>query len=117
MVKLMGGKGDVVVQTGVIGMAALDERVRGFRDAIKGTQIKEVAFQANDDSMEKAVELINTYLAGQFRRRWVLRYRRMAVLCASRELPELVKFRTRGGIFGLVDTSIRCFNILTDPIH
>lgn len=115
MVRLMGGKGKVVVQTGVIGMAALDERVQGFRDVIKGTAIEEVAFQANDDNMEKAVELINTYLSAHPEVDGYFVDGGWPFFAPPASLPELVKFRARGGIYGTVDTFYPMFKYLDRP--
>jgi ribose transport system substrate-binding protein len=115
IVKLMKGKGKVVVQTGVIGMAALDERVRGFRDVIKGTQIQEVAFQANDDNMEKSVELINTYLSAHPEVDGYFVDGGWPFFAPPESLPELVKFRARGGVYGTVDTFYPMFKYLDRP--
>ncbi len=115
MVEVMGGKGTVVVQTGVIGMDALDQRVNGFRDAIKGTAIKEVAFQANDDSTEKSVELINTYLSANPGLDGYFVTGGWPFFAPPDSLPELVKFRARGGKFGIVDTFYPMFQYMDRP--
>jgi len=115
IVKLMGGKGKIVVQTGVIGMAALDDRVRGFRDVIKGTAIEEVAFQANDDNMEKSVELINTYLSAHPEVNGYFVDGGWPFFAPPESLPELVKFRARGGIYGTVDTFYPMFKYFDRP--
>jgi ribose transport system substrate-binding protein len=104
IIKLMGGKGKLVLQTGVIGMSALDDRVRGFRDALKGSNIQEVAFQANDDNMEKSVEMLNTYLSAHPEVNGYFVTGGWPFFSPPEALPELVKFRQRGGIFGIVDT-------------
>ena len=104
MVKLMGGTGKLVRQTGTIGMSALDDRVRGFRDALKGSSIQEVAFQANEDNMEKSVEMINTYLAAHPEVDGYFVDGGWPFFSPPEALPELTKFRDRGGIFGIVDT-------------
>jgi ribose transport system substrate-binding protein len=104
IVKLMGGKGKLVLQTGVIGMSALDDRVRGFRDALKASSIQEVAFQANDDNMEKSVEMLNTYLSAHPEVNGYFVTGGWPLFSPPDALPELIKFRDRGGIFGIVDT-------------
>ena len=104
MVKLMNGKGKIVVQTGTIGMSALDDRVRGFRDALKGSAIQEVAFQANEDNMEKSVEMVNTYLSAHPEVDGYFIDGGWPFFSPPEALPELQKFRDRGGIFGIVDT-------------
>jgi ribose transport system substrate-binding protein len=115
IVKLMGGKGKIVVQTGTVGMAALDDRVRGFRDALKGSSIEEVAFQANDDSMEKSVELINTYLSAHPEVNGYFVDGGWPFFAPPESLPELVKFRARGGIYGTVDTFFPMFKYFDRP--
>ncbi|MDR1612157.1 MAG: substrate-binding domain-containing protein [Planctomycetota bacterium] len=115
MVEIMGGKGSVAVQTGVIGMDALDQRVNGFRDAIKGTGITEVAFQANDDSSEKSIELINTYLSANSNLDGYFITGGWPFFAPPESLPELAKFRRRGGKFGIVDTFYPMFQYLDRP--
>lgn len=104
IVKLMGGKGKLVLQTGTIGMSALDDRVSGFRDALKGSSIQEVAFQANEDNMEKSVEMVNTYLSAHPEVNGYFIDGGWPFFSPPDALPELLKFRDRGGIFGIVDT-------------
>ena len=115
MVEIMGGKGTVVIQTGVVGMDALDQRVNGFRDAIKGTSIEEVAFQANDDNMEKAVELVNTYLSANPKLDGYFVTGGWPFFAPPESMPELIKFRARGGKFGIVDTFFPMFQYLDRP--
>ncbi|MGA2477715.1 MAG: substrate-binding domain-containing protein [Spirochaetia bacterium] len=104
MVKLMNGKGKIVVQTGTIGMSALDDRIQGFRDALKGSAIQEVAYQANEDNMEKSVEMVNTYLSAHPEVDGYFIDGGWPFFSPPEALPELQKFRDRGGIFGIVDT-------------
>ncbi len=104
IVKLMKGKGKLVLQTGTIGMSALDDRVRGFRDALKGSAIQEVAFQANEDNMEKSVEMVNTYLSAHPEVDGYFIDGGWPFFSPPEALPELQKFRDRGGVFGIVDT-------------
>lgn len=115
MVEVMGGKGTIAIQTGVIGMDALDQRVNGFRDAIKGTGIREVAFQANDDSSEKSVELINTYLSANPDLDGYFITGGWPFFAPPESLPELEKFRRRGGKFGIVDTFYPMFQYIDRP--
>ncbi|MCC8180775.1 MAG: substrate-binding domain-containing protein [Planctomycetes bacterium] len=115
MVEIMGGKGTVALQTGVIGMDALDQRVNGFRDAIKGTQIREVAYQANDDSSEKSIELINTYLSANPDLDAYFITGGWPFFAPPESLPELAKFRARGGKFGIVDTFYPMFQYMDRP--
>jgi len=69
MIKLLGGKGKVAVLTGVIGALNLEERIRGFKDAVKDTEVQVVDVLACDDDINKSVEVVNTYTmanAGKF---------------------------------------------------
>ncbi|MBC7330218.1 sugar-binding protein [bacterium] len=53
MIKVLGGKGEIAIMTGSLGAYNLNERIRGFRDAIKKAPgIKEVTLQANNDDEE-----------------------------------------------------------------
>jgi ribose transport system substrate-binding protein len=53
MIKVLGGKGKIAIMTGSLGAFNLNERIRGFRDAIKKAPgIKEVTLQANNDDEE-----------------------------------------------------------------
>ena len=115
MVEIMGGTGTVAIQTGVVGMDALDQRVNGFRDVIKGTGIREVAFQANDDSTEKSVELVNTYLSANPDLDGYFITGGWPFFAPPDSLPELVAFRRRGGKFGIVDTFYPMFQYLDRP--
>lgn len=115
MAEIMGGKGTIVIQTGVVGMDALDQRVNGFRDAIKGTAIEEVAFQANDDSSEKSVELINTYLSANPNLDGYFVTGGWPFFAPPESMPELAKFRAKGGKFGIVDTFYPMFQYLDRP--
>ncbi|GAK60808.1 ABC transporter sugar-binding protein [Candidatus Vecturithrix granuli] len=61
MIDLLGGKGKVAVLTGVIGAFNLEERIRGFKDAVKDTEVEVVDILACDDDINKSVEVVNTY--------------------------------------------------------
>jgi ribose transport system substrate-binding protein len=53
MIKVLGGKGKIAIMTGSLGAFNLNERIRGFRDAIKKAPgIKEETLQANNDDEE-----------------------------------------------------------------
>jgi ribose transport system substrate-binding protein len=59
---LLGDKGGkVAVLTGVIGAFNLEERIRGFKDAIKGTKIEVADILAGEDDINKSVEVVNQY--------------------------------------------------------
>lgn len=115
MVEIMRGEGTVAIQTGVVGMASLDERVRGFRDAIAGTGVTEVAFQANDDNVDKAVDLINAYLAENKDLDGYFVTGGWPFFVPPERLPELAEFRRRGGKFGIIDTFYPMFRFMDRP--
>jgi ribose transport system substrate-binding protein len=59
---LLGDKGGkVAVLTGVIGAFNLEERIRGFKDAIKGTKIEVKDILSGEDDINKSVEVVNQY--------------------------------------------------------
>ena len=61
MKDLLGGKGKVAILTGVIGAFNLEERIRGFKEAVKDTEIEVVDILAGEDDVNKSVEVVNTY--------------------------------------------------------
>lgn len=67
MKQLLGEKGGkVAVLTGVIGALNLEERIRGFRDAIKGSKVEVTEVLSGDDDINKSVDVVNQYtLANQ----------------------------------------------------
>jgi ribose transport system substrate-binding protein len=62
MVRELGGKGGVLVVTGGLGAFNLKERIRGFEDGLKGSQVKVASVQACDDDQAKANRIIQDYL-------------------------------------------------------
>ena len=61
MIDLLGGKGKVAVLTGIIGAFNLEERIRGFKDAVKDSEVEVIDVLAGDDDINKSVEVVNTY--------------------------------------------------------
>lgn len=62
MKQLLGDKGGkVAVLTGVIGAFNLEERIRGFKDATKGTKIEVKDILSGEDDINKSVEVVNQY--------------------------------------------------------
>jgi ribose transport system substrate-binding protein len=61
VVEQLGGKGNVVILDGPP-VSAVIERVQGFKDVIKGTDIKVIAEQNAEGSREKAQTLMETIL-------------------------------------------------------
>ncbi|GAK60809.1 ABC transporter sugar-binding protein [Candidatus Vecturithrix granuli] len=58
---LLPDGGKVAILTGVIGAFNLEERIRGFKEAVKDTKIEVVDILAGEDDINKSVEVVNTY--------------------------------------------------------
>lgn len=58
LIKTMGKKGKVAILTGVPGAFNLEERIRGFKDGIKGTQIQIVKTVACNDDINTGVQVV-----------------------------------------------------------
>jgi len=58
---LLPDGGKVAILTGVIGAFNLEERIRGFKDAVKDSGIEVVDILAGEDDINKSVEVVNTY--------------------------------------------------------
>jgi ribose transport system substrate-binding protein len=62
MKRLLGEKGGkVAVLTGIAGAFNLEERVRGFREATKGTTIRIVDILSGGDDIDRSVAVVNRY--------------------------------------------------------
>lgn len=69
MIDLLGGKGKVAVLTGIIGAFNLEERIRGFKEAVKDTEVEVIDVLSGEDDINRSVEVVNTYTmanAGKF---------------------------------------------------
>ncbi len=65
VVKLLGGKGNVVELEGLPGTSAARDRGKGFNEALKNTPIKVVAKQAADFDRTKGLNVMEDILQGQ----------------------------------------------------
>ncbi len=65
IVKLLGGKGNVVELEGIPGTSAARDRGKGFNEALKGTAIKVVARQAADFDRTKGLNVMEDILQAQ----------------------------------------------------
>jgi len=61
IMKFMNSKGKVAILTGVPGVSNLEERIRGFKETIKGSQIEVISIQPCDDDINKSVTVIEQY--------------------------------------------------------
>ncbi|MGE5507925.1 MAG: sugar-binding protein [Chitinophagales bacterium] len=116
--KLLNGKGEVALLTGVPGAFNLEERIRGFRDAVKGTQITVKNVLPCNDDINTGVQVIESYnranpgLDGWFMvGGWPLFAPEEALgflksfkgkIVAFDTLPSELKFVTSGTVHGLV---------------
>jgi len=55
MAKKLKGKGKVAIMTGQLGAENLNQRIAGFKEAFKGTDIEVVKVEANNDDMSLAL--------------------------------------------------------------
>ncbi len=104
MKKITGGKAKVTVMTGVVGAFNLDERIRGFKEGIKGSNIEILSVQACDDNIEKSQEILNTYTPGHPEMDAWLIVGGWPFIAPPEGVPELKKFRERGGKVVIIDT-------------
>ncbi|WP_422446608.1 ribose ABC transporter substrate-binding protein RbsB [Thermoanaerobacterium sp. DL9XJH110] len=65
IVDKLGGKGNVVELQGIPGASAARDRGQGFEEAIKGTEIKIVAFQPADFDRQKGLSVMENILQAQ----------------------------------------------------
>ncbi|MFP4430714.1 MAG: sugar-binding protein [Spirochaetaceae bacterium] len=57
----MGGTVQTALLTGILGAYNLEERIRGFRDGVAGTNVEIVSIQTCEDDINKAVQVIDDY--------------------------------------------------------
>jgi len=63
LIDLTGGKGTVALLTGNLGQYNLEQRMKGFKDAINGTDIEIVTVQACKDDLNLAIQQVEQYTA------------------------------------------------------
>jgi ribose transport system substrate-binding protein len=56
-----GGKVETALLTGILGAFNLEERIRGFRDGVRGTNVEIVSIQTCEDDINKAVQIIDDF--------------------------------------------------------
>lgn len=109
----MGGKGQIALLAGTIGAAAHEERLRGFKDTIaKYPDIEIVDEQRDDDSVEKAISITES---------WLQAYPDLkGILCNNMSNPvgacQAVADAGKSGqiIIGGMDHDLRALNYLKD---
>lgn len=55
------GKVETALLTGILGAFNLEERIRGFKDGIKGSNVEVVSIQTCEDDINKAVQVIDDF--------------------------------------------------------
>ncbi len=55
------GKVETALLTGILGAFNLEERIRGFKDGIKGSNVEIVSIQTCEDDINKAVQVIDDF--------------------------------------------------------
>lgn len=61
LIELTDGKARVALLTGLVGAYDMQSRLRGFEDAIEGTDIEIATMLACEDEIDKSVELVEQY--------------------------------------------------------
>lgn len=104
MTKLLPNGGKVAILTGVLGAPNLEERIKGFKDAAKGSKLQVLPVQTGEDDVAKSVEIVNQFtsanpdLAGWwFDGGWPF-------FADEAALAGLKKFRDKGGKVVSIDT-------------
>lgn len=103
MNKILPSGGKVAVLTGIVGIANLEERIKGFKEKINKNIIL-LPIQTGEDDIQKSVEVVNQFTAANldlaawwFDGGWPF-------IANPSALPELDKFVKRGGKVVSVDS-------------
>ncbi|MDD3819048.1 MAG: substrate-binding domain-containing protein [Actinomycetota bacterium] len=95
---------NTAVMTGVIGAWNHEERIRGFKETIEDYDIEVASVQACDDNIEKSVEILNTYTPAHPELDAWFVTGGWPFFVPVDALPEIQKFREKGGYFVIIDT-------------
>jgi len=116
LLELTGSKGKVAILTGVPGAFNLEERIRGFKETVAGTDIEILSVQACDDDINKSVEVVEQYTKAHpeldawfFDGGWPF-------FAPPSAFTELAKFRERGGIVVSMDTFYPMLNFIQEDV-
>ena len=109
----MGGKGQIAILSGTMGAASHEQRLKGFKDTIaKYPDIKIVDEQRDNDSVEKAISITES---------WLQAYPNLGgILCNNMSNPvgacQAVKSAGKSGkiVIGGMDHDLRTLNYLKD---
>ena len=79
MMKILPDGGKVAILTGVLGAPNLEERIRGFKETVEGSNIEVMPVQTGNDDVQTSVDVVGVHGCQPGSGRMVLR-RRLALL-------------------------------------
>ena len=104
MMELLPDGGKVAILTGVLGAPNLEERIRGFKETVEGSNIEVMPVQTGEDDVQKSVDVVGQYTAANpdlagwfFDGGW-------PYFADPDALPEVKAFMENGGHIVSVDT-------------
>ena len=104
MMKILPDGGKVAILTGVLGAPNLEERIRGFKETVEGSNIEVMPVQTGNDDVQTSVDVVGQYTAANpdlaawfFVGGW-------PYFADPDALPEVQKFMENGGHIISVDT-------------
>ena len=104
MMELLPDGGKVAILTGVLGAPNLEERIRGFKETVEGSNIEVMPVQTGEDDVQKSVDVVGQYTAANpdlagwfFDGGW-------PYFADPDALPEVRAFMENGGHIVSVDT-------------
>ena len=104
MMELLPDGGKVAILTGVLGAPNLEERIRGFKETVEGSNIEVMPIQTGEDDVQKSVDVVGQYTAANpdlagwfFDGGW-------PYFADPDALPEVRAFMENGGHIVSVDT-------------
>ena len=104
MMKILPDGGKVAILTGVLGAPNLEERIRGFKETVEGSNIEVMPVHTGNDDVQTSVDVVGQYTAANpdlaawfFVGGW-------PYFADPDALPEVQKFMENGGHIISVDT-------------
>ena len=95
---------ETAVLTGVLGAFNLEERIRGVRDTVEGTNVRIASVQAGEDDIDRSVQVIEDYTeANPGLDAWIF-VGGWPFFAPPETLAALRRFRDRGGLVVSVDS-------------
>lgn len=97
-----GGK--VAILTGVLGAPNLEERIRGFKEAVEGSNIEVMPIQTGNDDVQTSVDVVGQYTAANSDLAAWFFVGGWPYFADPDALPEVQKFMENGGHIISIDT-------------